>query len=89
MATSAIWKMTCREWVTTFAPILMSFSRIVVNDQCLMDLDSAFILTLRMVDVGSGEIQAIKTAKVGDSDDYLVDFISPLTCQLLYDALNQ
>jgi len=50
---------------------------------------SAFILTLRMVDVGSGEIQAIKTAKVGDSADYLVDFISPLTCQLLYDALSQ
>jgi len=50
---------------------------------------SAFVLTLRMVDVGSAEIQGIKTAKVGDSADYLVDFISPLTCQLLYDALSQ
>ena len=33
-ATSAIWKMTYREWATTFAPILISFSRSVVNDQC-------------------------------------------------------
>ena len=32
-ATSAIWKITCRECCTTFAPILMSFSRNVVNDQ--------------------------------------------------------
>ena len=29
-ATSAIWKMTYRACVTTFAPILMSFSRSVV-----------------------------------------------------------
>ena len=33
IATSAIWKITCREWCTPFAPILMSFSRNVVNDQ--------------------------------------------------------
>lgn len=26
-ATSAIWKITCREWPTTFAAILISFSR--------------------------------------------------------------
>ena len=32
-ATSAIWKITCRECRTTFAPILISFSRNVVNDQ--------------------------------------------------------
>ena len=32
-ATSAIWKMIFREWRTTFAPILISFSRNVVNVQ--------------------------------------------------------
>jgi len=32
-ATSAIWKIICREWRTTFAPILVSFSRNVVNVQ--------------------------------------------------------
>ncbi len=33
-ATSAIWKITCRAWRTTFAPILISFSRSVVSVQC-------------------------------------------------------
>src|ERR1039457_5411064 len=33
-ATSAIWKTTFLAWHTTFAPILISFSRNVVNDQC-------------------------------------------------------
>jgi len=33
-ATSAIWKIILREWRTTFAPILISFSRNVVNVQC-------------------------------------------------------
>jgi len=32
-ATLAIWKTTCREWRTTFAPILISFSRNVGNVQ--------------------------------------------------------
>ena len=32
-ATFAIWKPTCRDWRTTFAPILISFSRNVVNAQ--------------------------------------------------------
>ncbi len=32
-ATSAIWKTIFREWRTTFAPILISFSRNVVNVQ--------------------------------------------------------
>ena len=36
-ATSAIWKMTYRAWVTTLAPILISFSRNVVSDQCFTD----------------------------------------------------
>jgi hypothetical protein len=33
IATSAIWKITCREWRTTFAPILIGFSRNVVSVQ--------------------------------------------------------
>src|SRR5208283_3991324 len=33
-ATSAIWKTIFPEWRTTFAPILISFSRNVVNVQC-------------------------------------------------------
>jgi len=32
MATSAIWNATYRPWLTTFAPILISFSRSVVNE---------------------------------------------------------
>ena len=37
-ATSAIWNVTYPECVTTLAPILISFSRSVVNDQCFTDL---------------------------------------------------
>ena len=33
-ATSAIWKTIYLEWTTTLAPILISFSRSVVRDQC-------------------------------------------------------
>ena len=40
-ATSAIWKITYRACVTTFAPILMSFSRSVVSDQRLTERGSA------------------------------------------------
>ncbi len=39
-ATSAIWKTTCRECRTTLAPILINFSRRVVNVQCRTDLGS-------------------------------------------------
>ena len=38
---SAIWNVTYLACRTTFAPILISFSRSVVNDQCLTDLGSA------------------------------------------------
>ncbi len=34
MATSAIWNVTYLPCLTTFAPILISFSRSVVSDQC-------------------------------------------------------
>ncbi len=34
IVTSAIWKITYRACGTTLAPILMSFSRSVVSDQC-------------------------------------------------------
>ena len=40
-ATSAIWKITYRAWCTTFAPILISFSRNVVSDQWATGLGSA------------------------------------------------
>src|SRR5208282_5716420 len=36
IATSAIWKATERPWLTTFAPILMSFSLRLVSDQSLI-----------------------------------------------------
>ena len=36
MATSAIWKATSRQWQTTFAPILISFSFRLVRDQSLI-----------------------------------------------------
>lgn len=40
-ATSAIWKTIFREWRATFAPILISFSRNVVNVQCRTALGNA------------------------------------------------
>src|SRR5262249_18635193 len=38
MATSAIWKITWRPWLTTFAPILISLSFRLVSDQSLIGL---------------------------------------------------
>ncbi len=40
-ATSTIWNITYFACRTTFAPILISFSRSVVNDPCFTDLGSA------------------------------------------------
>ena len=40
-ATPASWKVTLRPWLTTFAPILINFSRSFVNDQCPTSSDSA------------------------------------------------
>ena len=40
-ATSAIWNVTYLKCRTTFAPILISFSRSVVSDQCFTDLGDA------------------------------------------------
>ncbi len=40
-ATSASWKVTYRPWLTTLAPILTSFSRSVVNDQCSTSFGTA------------------------------------------------
>jgi hypothetical protein len=36
VATSAIWKATCRPSLTTFAPILMSFSFRLASDRSLI-----------------------------------------------------
>jgi len=41
MATSAIWNVTYRAWVTTLAPILIGLSLSVVNDQCFTPWGSA------------------------------------------------
>jgi hypothetical protein len=43
-ATSAIWKMIFREWRTTFAPLLISFSRNVTTSVTLVQ--AAFWLLL-------------------------------------------
>jgi len=40
-ATTAIWKIAYREWVTTLTPILVSFYRMVVSDQCFTPRGSA------------------------------------------------
>ncbi len=40
-ATSASWKVTYRPWLTTLAPILISFSRSVVYDQCSTSFENA------------------------------------------------
>jgi hypothetical protein len=41
IANSAVWDMTYRAWRTTFAPMLISFFRSVVIDQCFTGLSSA------------------------------------------------
>jgi len=43
IATSAIWNVTCREWRTTFAPILISFSFNVVSVQCRTGTNPTFL----------------------------------------------
>jgi hypothetical protein len=40
IATSAIWKITCQEWRTTFAPILINFSRNVARSASLLVVDN-------------------------------------------------
>ena len=42
-ATSANWNVTYRPWRTTLAPILTSFSRSVVNDQCSTSFGKASV----------------------------------------------
>ena len=55
-ATSAIWKTIYRECATTFAPILMSFSRSVVSDQCFTPFGSA---------AGEAMVEMLKSATPG------------------------
>ena len=45
IATSASWNVTYRPWLTTLAPILISFPRGVVNDQCLTSSRNASVRT--------------------------------------------
>jgi hypothetical protein len=45
-ATSAIWKITYREWGTTFAPILINFSRSVARD--LRSVESELDLAIKL-----------------------------------------
>ncbi len=40
-ATSAIWNVTNRPWLTIFAPISTTFSRSVVSDQCSISCGKA------------------------------------------------
>ena len=42
-ATSAIWKVIQRPRLTIFAPILTSFSRSVVSDQCSNSYSNAYV----------------------------------------------
>ncbi len=46
------------------------------------------VLTLRMTDVGSAKIDAFKTVKVCGDVGLAADSISPLTCELLREALG-
>ncbi len=54
-ATSAIWNTTYRACVTTFAPILMSFSRSVVSDQCFAGHRECGVKCQQAVNVRSHE----------------------------------
>lgn len=45
-------------------------------------------LTIKLLDVGTGEIAAIKMVRIQGSIDQLLDFVEPTTCELLHDALS-
>lgn len=46
------------------------------------------LLTVKLIDVGSAAIEALRTAKVSGSLDRIMDFVQPTTCELLRDALS-
>src|SRR6516164_7821658 len=54
IATSAIWKATWRPWLTTFAPILISFSFRLVSDQSLIGWASPLVLRCHSPDAIGG-----------------------------------
>ena len=47
----------------------------------------AYVITIKMIDVGSAAVDAIENAKVLAGVEQLVDFVPPTTCRLLRDAL--
>ena len=49
----------------------------------------AYVLTIKMLDVGSAAVDALENAKVVAGVEQLVDFVPPTTCRLLRDALTQ
>jgi len=46
------------------------------------------VLTLKLVDVGSAKIEAIRNAKMPGQIEDLLDLVEPATCELLHDALR-
>ncbi len=52
-------------------------------------LDQSVVLTIKVLDVGSGKIDGIVNYNVGASADRLPQFIRSGTCHLLLDVLNQ
>jgi hypothetical protein len=53
-ATSAIWKITCRECLTTLAPIFTNLSRRVVKNQCLIPDKGSLTGHFNGGDIGGG-----------------------------------
>lgn len=49
----------------------------------------AYVLTIKMIDVGSAAVDGIRNAKVTGSVEQLLDFVPLTTCQLLRDALTR
>jgi len=46
------------------------------------------VLTLKMIDVGSGVVIAVRNVRVGANVDDLLDLTQPVTCRVLRDALE-
>lgn len=51
-------------------------------------IDETRVLTLKMIDVGSGEVIAVRNVRVGANVDDLLDLTQPITCRVLRDALD-
>lgn len=59
----------------------------LINGQ-ISTLGDAYILTIKLTDVGSAKIESFKATTCQGEVSQILDLVSPLTCQLIQDALR-